>query len=221
MNDIHPDLLFSESVEMYLLRIALLSQVEQPVPIARLADELGISAVSTNQMCRKLEEKDLVTYQPYKGVMLTANGEAIADQILEKRRLWQEFMINALGMTTAEAEDYACRFEHVTTDEVSHRLAIFLSKFGQTTAHSLAASMAPQQPLNTLQAGQSVEIVRVDSPQPLLTFLTAEGLFPGALIKVLAVSSHGAYLLEVADHQLSIAAEIAADIQVMQPAEKP
>ena len=80
----------TESTEMYLLRIALLSEEGDPVPISQLAEELDISPVSTNQMCRKLEEKDLVEYQPYKGVTLTLQGEVIALRVLRKRRLWED-----------------------------------------------------------------------------------------------------------------------------------
>ncbi len=103
MTETTQDLSFSESVEMYLLRIALLSQQESPVPIAALAEELGISPVSTNQMCRKLEERELIIYQPYKGVALTANGEQIANKILEKRRLWARFLKDALPLRACHA----------------------------------------------------------------------------------------------------------------------
>lgn len=215
MDERNQDLPFSESVEMYLLRIALLSRQEQPVPIALLADELGISPVSTNQMCRKLEEKELVQYQPYKGVTLTSAGDAVARHVLERRRLWELFMIEVLDMPAEQAEDFACRFEHVTPDELSERLALFLSTVVRDKNMAAAASRGRQEHLLTeLQAGQSAEVVSIDVPQAWRSFLMAEGVLPGASLKVLAVSSQGAYLLDVADHQLAIASEIAAIIQV-------
>ena len=64
----------SESVEMYLLRIALLQDEDKPVPISILAEELSVSPVSANQMCRKLEERGMVHYEPYRGVTLTLQG---------------------------------------------------------------------------------------------------------------------------------------------------
>ncbi|NOZ50724.1 MAG: metal-dependent transcriptional regulator [Chloroflexi bacterium] len=215
MDERNQDLPFSESVEMYLLRIALLSRQEQPVPIALLADELGISPVSTNQMCRKLEEKELVQYQPYKGVILTSAGDAVARHVLERRRLWELFMIEALDMPAEQAEDFACRFEHVTPDELSERLAIFLSTVARDKNMAAAASRGRQEHLLTeLQAGQSAEVVSIDVPQAWRSFLMAEGVLPGAYLKVLAVSSQGTYLLDVADHQLAVVSEIAAIIQV-------
>ena len=67
---------------MYLITVARLRQADQPVPLALLAQELGISPVSANEMCRRLAERALVTYQPYKGVTLTAQGEAMARRVL-------------------------------------------------------------------------------------------------------------------------------------------
>ena len=88
----------TEAAEMYLLRIALLAQDQEPVPISRLADALDVSPISANQMCRKLETRGLVTYQPYKGVTLTPKGKHIALQVLRKRRLWEVFLGSKLGL---------------------------------------------------------------------------------------------------------------------------
>jgi len=62
---------------MYLITIARLRRAGQPVPLALLAQKLSISPISANEMCRRLAERTLVAYQPYKGVMLTPQGEPI------------------------------------------------------------------------------------------------------------------------------------------------
>lgn len=116
----------TESTEMYLLRIALLGEENQPVPIARLAEELDISPVSTNQMCRKLERRGLLAYQPYRGVMLTERGTAAAARVLRRRRLWEVFLVEKLRLSPDLAEEGACQLEHATTDAVADRLAEFL-----------------------------------------------------------------------------------------------
>lgn len=66
----------SETIETYLAMIAQLRVATSlPVPMALLASNLGVSHVSANEMCHRLEHKGLLTYQPYKGVTLTAKGE--------------------------------------------------------------------------------------------------------------------------------------------------
>ncbi|MCK4314914.1 MAG: hypothetical protein KAX24_04005, partial [Anaerolineae bacterium] len=57
----------SESVQMYLVTIARLRVNGQPVPLSQLAQALSISPVSVNEMCRKLQDQELVVYRPYKG----------------------------------------------------------------------------------------------------------------------------------------------------------
>ena len=80
----------SESEEMYLITIA--RAVEdghpEPVPVSLVARELDVSAVSANQMVRKLAGRNYVEYEPYQGVTLTEPGRAVAASILRRRRLW-------------------------------------------------------------------------------------------------------------------------------------
>jgi predicted membrane GTPase involved in stress response len=79
MDDHNLEEAMSESVEMYLLRIALLQDEDRPVPISALAEELAVSPVSANQMCRKLEERGMVHYEPYKGpIQQRLNGVLIS-----------------------------------------------------------------------------------------------------------------------------------------------
>src|SRR5690606_4646326 len=64
----------SESTEMYLKSILELDGAEEPVAIARIAERVGVSAVSANEMVKRLIERDFVVHTPYKGVELTAAG---------------------------------------------------------------------------------------------------------------------------------------------------
>ena len=38
-----------------------------------------VTSVSVNEMCRKLQNNGLLTYRPYKGVVLTEEGELLAN----------------------------------------------------------------------------------------------------------------------------------------------
>ncbi|MCP4226088.1 MAG: metal-dependent transcriptional regulator, partial [Actinomycetia bacterium] len=70
----------SESEQMYLITIAMAAEEghEGPVPVPRLAQALEVSRVSANEMVKKLAERGLVAYTPYKGADLTAEGAVIA-----------------------------------------------------------------------------------------------------------------------------------------------
>ncbi len=211
----------SEAAEMYLLRIALLSQNDSPVPISQLAETLEVSPISANQMCRKLEAKGLVDYQPYKGVTLTSRGEAIALRVLRKRRLWEVFLSEKLGLSPNAAEDIACRFEHVTPGELAEKLAEFLghpilSPQRQPIPPGLSdGSRQVRRPLTTLGVGQQARVVKIIADNTLKTFLQKQRLGPGAEIKLLAAADDQAILLEAAGQYISLSFDTAQKIDVI------
>ena len=118
----------SESEQMYLITTAMLIEdgMEQPVPLPALAQARSIMPASVNQMVRKLADEGLVTYIPYKGIVLTPAGTNIATRILRYRRLWEVFLVKKLKLALASADQLACRLEHLTTDEVADRLSDYL-----------------------------------------------------------------------------------------------
>jgi DtxR family Mn-dependent transcriptional regulator len=56
-----------------------------------LADKLSTKASSVTDMMKKLSDKKLVNYEPYKGVSLTKEGYLIALNVVRKHRLWEVF----------------------------------------------------------------------------------------------------------------------------------
>ena len=210
----------SEAAEMYLLRIALLSQGDEPVPISQLAETLGVSPISANQMCRKLEDKGMVHYQPYKGVTLTLQGEAIALRVLRKRRLWEVFLSEKLGMDPQVAEDVACRFEHVTPEELAERLAEYLGHPALSPQRQPIPPRfggAPNQivrPLSTLGVGKKGRIVNILADDALKNFLRMQHISPGAEVRPLAVAGGRAMLLEVNGQHITLDFDVAEKIDI-------
>jgi DtxR family Mn-dependent transcriptional regulator len=211
----------SESIEMYLLRVALLQREGQPVPVPALAQELSVSPISANEMCRKLAEKGLIDYEPYKGVTLTAQGEWLARQVLRCRRLWEVFLVETLGIAAAEAEAIACRFEHVTPEELAERLAVFL---GHPTVSPQnepippgrsAAVERPIRPLTTLTVGEQGQVVNIVTDPVSKDFLRHQGVSPGVIVEILTVTTDGSQLLETSGRRLSLSRAIAGDIDII------
>jgi DtxR family Mn-dependent transcriptional regulator len=214
----------SESIEMYLLRIALLQENTRPVPVPLLAQELSVSPVSANEMCRKLTDRGLIEYEPYKGVTLTASGEALARRVLRCRRLWEVCFVEKLGIAPREAEEMACRFEHVTPDELADRLAAFLGHPAfspQNEPIPYDANMpvlSPTRPLAALAVGEDGQIAGATAADGAAhDFMYGQGIRPGAAVTVLAVAADGALLVEIAGRRLSLAAAVARDIHVSPP----
>ena len=199
----------SESIEMYLLRLAMLQENGQPVPVPQLAQELAISPVSAHEMCRKLTDKGLVQYEPYKGVTLTDDGDALAQRVLRSRKLWQTFFVEKLNITPAEAEEIACRFEHVTPDELADRLDTFL----QSALDE--AEALPSIALTSLTTGVQAQIASLDVDKVSREYLVHQGVRTGQVIEILAAAEDGALLVIVSGRHLTLSWPFAKSINVV------
>ncbi|NJN66132.1 MAG: metal-dependent transcriptional regulator [Chloroflexaceae bacterium] len=187
----------SESTDMYLVTTALLRKGNEPVPLSLLANHLSISPVSTNEMCRKLEERGLIEYQPYKGVTLTDEGETLARRVLGRRRLWEVFLVERLEIEVEEATAIACQLEHISSDRLVEALATFLK---QPSAQP-PEKRSPFRLLSSFTAGQRGRVEAVKTSEVTASFLHAQGVEPGTVVEVLAVGGDGALFLAVEDHR--------------------
>lgn len=215
----------SEHVEMYLVMIALLREdTHVPVPLSLLAQKLAISPVSANEMCRKLDEQGLVQYQPYKGVTLTARGEADAQVILSRRRLWVVFLVEELEIEPDEADAIACQLEHITSERLVNALKAYLQHAPSNTRPrrlSPADTALTTRSLTDCVAGQQGTITAITADKTTTDFLHAQGLIYGGLVTVLASGDTGALLLNIGTRHMSLAAPLAAQIMVALPADAP
>lgn len=118
----------SPAVEEYLETIYRLTENDGPANMTALAERLAISPVSTNEMVRKLEERGLVAYEPYKGVSLTAAGAQRAESVIRRHRLWERLLTDVLGMPWDQVHVEACLLEHATSDLVEECLARYLDQ---------------------------------------------------------------------------------------------
>jgi DtxR family Mn-dependent transcriptional regulator len=219
--------IFTESEEMYLVTVVRLVErgVQPPVPVSVLANELNISAISANQMVRKLEECDLVTYTPYKGVSLTDDGLVAALRVLRHRRLWEVFLVERLHLPLQEAEHQACRLEHALPPEAVDRLAEYLGN----PQHSPQGLPIPSSGANTASApdvilphapvGCEARVTHIQTDSPSKLFLAEQGIAPGARLTLLAVNTNGDMLVNPAGRTpLQLASSLAGCIHI-QPIE--
>jgi DtxR family Mn-dependent transcriptional regulator len=114
--------LSSESVEEYLEAIYDFNERGELAKNTELAKRLMVSPPSVTQMIKKLADDGLVEYKPYKGVMLTGKGMALAQKVVRKHRLLERFLHDFLGLRRNKVHDEACRLEHGLSDEAAAAL---------------------------------------------------------------------------------------------------
>ena len=117
----------SESEENYLKSLYLLTDHSNAlVSTNQVADKLSTKPSSVTDMMKKLAGKGLVSYQPYKGMCLTKEGQLKARGIIRKHRLWETFLVQTLNFSWDEVHDSAEQLEHVNSPLLIDRLDAFL-----------------------------------------------------------------------------------------------
>lgn len=211
----------SEAEEMYLITVARAVEEGQPepVPASVVARDLSVSAVSANQMIKKLAGRGLVVYTPYHGVRLTDEGRRIAASILRRRRLWGVFLSDHLGLAPQRADIIACDMEHITPDDVADILAEYLDDpkvgpRGRTIPVGNPVTAAKTERLSDLGVGETRAIAAVEAAEPTDAFLAGHGLLPGSDVTVLGIGADGDRLVSIGDTTVQLVNEIADRVLV-------
>jgi len=214
----------SESIEMYLVNLARMSEsgAEAPFPLTDLANSLHVQPVSANQMIHKLQEQGLVDFTPYKGVQLTLSGEKRACQVLRRHRLWEVFLVEKLNIPLDQAYELADRMEHLLPVEATERLAEFLghpasSPTGKPIPSSGDEFVEPHGlSLNELQINQHGSIYQISANPALQQFLHSQKASIGTSVQVLAIGPTGDLLVETAQgRHLQLSSHTAEMIRVI------
>lgn len=119
----------TQAEEMYVGAIfRLREKKDKPVSLQKLKDYFNFSPISIHEMILRLESQALLTYQPYRGVILTASGEQVATALIRRHRIWERFLADTLGIDPQKVHPIADQLEHSASEEVTERLAAFLGE---------------------------------------------------------------------------------------------
>lgn len=112
--------------EDYIKGIYHLQQENSVVTTNLLANELQTKPASVTDMMLKLQSKNLIDYERYKGFKLNINGNKVALNIIRRHRLWEYFLVNKLGFAWDEVHPIAEELEHVSSTTLIDKLDKYL-----------------------------------------------------------------------------------------------
>ncbi|HLW41698.1 MAG TPA: metal-dependent transcriptional regulator [Flavobacterium sp.] len=119
--------MLTHAEENYLKVIYHLSQTEdEGISTNAIAQKIDTKASSVTDMIKKLNEKELITHEKYKGVSITAKGMHTAKMIIRKHRLWEVFLVDKLNFNWDEVHDVAEELEHIKSEKLINALDAFL-----------------------------------------------------------------------------------------------
>ena len=115
------------TADQYLKAVYLAQRIEDgPASTGTLADMLEVSPASVNEMIGKLEDRDLVDHEKYKGAKLTDEGLERAHQALQTYCIIERFLANVLEVE--EFREEARALESVIDDTVAERLDTIIDR---------------------------------------------------------------------------------------------
>ncbi|QLH78850.1 metal-dependent transcriptional regulator [Halosimplex rubrum] len=192
--------MLSAKMEDYLKAIyELQREGEEPAATSHIAELLDVTAPTATSMMEKLEERELVEREKYKGVRLTPEGETVALEVVRHHRLLETYLTEELGYDWAEVHDEADRLEHHISEEFERRVAAMLDDpvvdphgdpiptdaldpVDETAGHTL----------DECAEGETVVVRRVrDRDSEELAYLDEAGITPGTELVVEEVAPIG------------------------------
>ena len=105
----------------YLLVIYIAEQRDsRPVPPGEIADALSRSPAAATEMLQRLEDRGLVTREPYEGATLTCEGRETAVELYDTYTVLSRFFGEVLGLEHYERE--AMQLAGTVSPDVAERL---------------------------------------------------------------------------------------------------
>lgn len=194
------------------------------VPVAHtgdLAESLGVSPGTATTTIKRLADRRLVDYTPYRGVELTAVGRIAAISAIRRHRIVERFLADMLGYAWNEADRLAGSFEHDLPQEVEDRIFQALHR-PETCPHGFpipdprTEDLPAMPPLYALEPGDVAVVAVPGSTDPqVVAFLDTLGLRPGVTVEVKEKHPFdGPVVLVVDGHDRTLGSRIANQVYV-------
>ncbi len=116
-----------ESGEMYLETILILKNQNEYVRSIDIAHTMDFSKPSVSRAIKLLKESQLIVVDDKGYIDFTDEGRRIVEKVYGRHQILTEFLVS-IGVSAKQAEEDACRIEHIISDETQQCIQNFLKK---------------------------------------------------------------------------------------------
>ena len=116
-----------ESGEMYLETILILKNQNEYVRSIDIVHTMDFSKPSVSRAIKLLKESQLIVVDDKGYIDFTDEGRRIAEKVYGRHQILTEFLVS-IGVSAKQAEEDACRIEHIISDETQQCIQNFLKK---------------------------------------------------------------------------------------------
>ena len=118
----------SESLEMYLETMYRLETELGKIRCVDIANSLGVSKPSVNKAVNVLKEQGYLTQEVYGNIYLTDEGREIGKKIFSRHKVIMRYLIEVLNVSEENAEEDACKMEHILSEETFNKMKNAIKK---------------------------------------------------------------------------------------------
>ncbi|MFC6614680.1 metal-dependent transcriptional regulator [Halopenitus salinus] len=214
--------MLSDVMEDYLKAIYVLQTRDgPPVSTSDIAEEVEKTSPTVTDMLSKLADRGLVDREPYTGVELTPEGEAVALEVIRHHRLLEAYLAEHLDYDWSEVHDEADRLEHHISEEFERRVAAALDD-PEVDPHGDPIPGADLEPVDDdsvglakCSPGDRVTVTRVsDRDDEELAYLDEAGVTPGTEMEITDVAPFGMITVRTPAGEQSLPEAVANSIRV-------
>ncbi|MEA4862338.1 MAG: DtxR family transcriptional regulator [Victivallaceae bacterium] len=154
------------TMEDYLETISEIAEAKGHAHAKDIADKLKVRMSSVSAALQALSARGLVIFHTGAAIKLTRDGEVAALEVRRRHKLLLDFFSEVLKLDFAEANDNACKVEHVISMTAMERIAALTDMMAAETAAA---------PLRELLAERMPKIVPEKTPELISLDNLAEG----------------------------------------------
>lgn len=189
--------------EDYLEAIYIISRVNGSARVADIARFLDVKMPSVSSSMKKLSDMGYIKYEKRHLVELTSVGEEAARAVNRRHEELFSFFHDVLGVERKEAQDSACKSEHVLSPKVVEaiiRMRQWMTTLPEDIASDFASSVRMTSHLNerkdceTLadaRPGDVLQVTGVDTTTDTGKRIVAMGLVPGTVVELVRLAPLG------------------------------
>ena len=185
----------THTVEDYLMTMYALERDYGEIIAARLAEMLNVAPATVTMTFKRMSRDRWIVGKGHGGVHLTETGRVAASSVIRRHMLVEWMLVKLLKIPVDQTHNEAHNLEHAISPEVENRLREILGD-PQVCPHGNPFPGHEQAvvkwiPLTEIPINESVTVKRIhefaEDNHELLTFLTENGILPGAEASVLEV----------------------------------
>ncbi|NPA74764.1 MAG: metal-dependent transcriptional regulator [Euryarchaeota archaeon] len=115
----------SEKEEDYLKVIYQICEKRGFARSVEISEALNVRPASVTDMLKRLQDKGLINYEKYRGIMITESGKKLAKKLIHRGEIIKEFF-SIFGVDEDNADTIANKVEHYIDDESFDRIEKFV-----------------------------------------------------------------------------------------------